>query len=173
MFFRCYQNTTIVTVDKSSSDSGSVNSKKATVKTLKKEVVEIYISRDENVEDPNPKPNGRNTIKVQHIPNSTNTIILKSPNNNQMMLTVRTERNTNDLSYVSSDNHPSSSSHISSKYSQKKYKTLKYQYSCVMCDAKFMNKCSLTIHQVQHIKSDRSSCSVFMAELTDRIQEKK
>ncbi|KAL4088882.1 hypothetical protein QTP88_023966 [Uroleucon formosanum] len=32
----CCQNTTIVTVNKSSSDSGSVNSKKATVKTLKK-----------------------------------------------------------------------------------------------------------------------------------------
>jgi len=85
-----------VTVSKSSPDKGSINSKKATVKTLKKEGDVIYISSDESVEESNTKPNGCDIIKVQDISNSTNTISPKSPHDNQMMLTVKTKRNTND-----------------------------------------------------------------------------
>jgi len=76
LFFRCYQNTRgVVTASKSSSDSGSTNSEKATVKTLKKEAVEIDFSSDESVEEPKPKQNGHNIIEVQDIPSSTKSII--------------------------------------------------------------------------------------------------
>ncbi|XP_060869866.1 uncharacterized protein LOC132944507 [Metopolophium dirhodum] len=164
---RCYQNTrVVVTASKSSSDSGSINSEKATVKTLKKEAVEIDISSDESVEESKTKPNGCDTIEVQDIPSSSKIIIPNSPHDNQTTLTVKTEWNADDLSLVSSDDHSSSSAHCPPKYSPPKNKALKYQYVCVICDAQFMSKCSLTMHQVQHIKSDRSSYSVFMAALT-------
>jgi len=159
----------VVTVSKSSSDSGSINSEKATVKTLKKEAVEIYISSDESVEESKTKPNGCDTIEVQDIPSSTKTIIPNSPHDNQTTLTVKTEWNADDSSLVSSDDLSSSSTNCPTcpqKYSPPKNKALKYQYVCVICDAQFMSKCSLTMHQVQHIKSDRSSYSVFMAALT-------
>jgi len=154
----------VVTVSKSSSDSGSINSEKSTVKTLKKEAVENYISSDESVEESKTKPNGCNTVK--DIPSSTKTIIPKSSHDNQTTLTIKTEWNADDLSQVSSDDHSSNSANCPPKYSPKKDKALKYQYVCVICDAQFMSKCSLTMHQVQHIKSDRSSYSVFMAALT-------
>ncbi|XP_022177319.1 uncharacterized protein LOC111038502 [Myzus persicae] len=162
---RCYQNTrVVVTVSKSSSDSGSINSEKSTVKTLKKEATENYISSDESVEESKAKPNGCNTVK--DIPSSTKTIIPKTSHDNQTTLTIKTEWNADDLSQASSDDHSSSSANCPPKYSPKKDKALKYQYVCVICDAQFMSKCSLTMHQVQHIKSDRSSYSVFMAALT-------
>lgn len=167
MFFRCYQNTRgVVTASKSSSDSSSINSEKASVKAFKKEAVEIYISSDESGEEPKPKQNGCNIIEVQDIPSSTKTIIPNSLHENQTMLTVNTEWNADDLSQVSSDDHSSSSAHCPPNYSPQKNTSLKYEYVCVICDAQFMSKCSLTMHQVQHIKSDRSSYSVFMAALT-------
>jgi len=157
----------VVTVSKSSSDSGSVNSEKATAKTLKKkEVIDNYISSDESVEDLKTKPNGSDSVEVQDIPSSSKTTIPKSPHDNQTTLTIKTEWKADDLSQVSSDDHSSRSAHCPPKYSPKKDKALKYQYVCVICDAQFLSKCSLTMHQVQHIKSDRSSYSVFMAALT-------
>jgi len=71
------------------------------------------------------------------------------------MLTVKTKQKADDLSQFYSDNHSSSSANFPPKYSTKKNKSLKYQYVRVICDAQFMNKLSLTIHQVEHIKSDR------------------
>ncbi|XP_015368539.1 PREDICTED: uncharacterized protein LOC107165007 [Diuraphis noxia] len=165
---RCYQNTrAVVIASKSSSDSGSINSDKSTVKILKKkEVIENYISSDESVEESKTKPNGYNAVEVKDIPRSTKSTIPKSPHNNQTTLTIKTEWNANDLSQVSSDDNSSKSAHCPPKYSPKKDQALKYQYVCVICDAQFLSKCSLTMHQVQHIKSDRSSYSVFMAALT-------
>lgn len=164
---RCYQNTrVVVTVSKSSSDSSSLNSEKAVVKTSKKEAVENCISSDESIEESKTKPIGCDTVQVQDIPSSTKTIIPNSPPKNQTTLTIKTEWNADDLSQVSSDDLSSSSANCPPKYSAQKDKALKYQYVCVICDAQFMSKCSLTMHQVQHIKSDRSSYSVFMAALT-------
>lgn len=156
-----------MTASKSSSDSGSINSEKSTVKTLKKkEVIENYISSDESIEESKTKPNDYVAVEVKDIPSSTKTTIPKSPHDNQTTLTIKTEWNANDLSQASSDDHSSRSAHCPPKYSPKNDKALNYQYVCVICDAQFLSKCSLTMHQVQHIKSDRSSYSVFMAALT-------
>jgi len=168
---RCYKNTrVVVTVSKSSSDSGSLSSEKINVKTLKKEAAENLISSDESVEESKTKskskPVGYNTVQVQDIPSSTKTVIPNSSHDNQATLTIKTEWKTNDLSQNNSDGHLSSSTHSLPKYTPQNNEPLKYQYVCVICDAQFLSKCSLTMHQVQHIKSDRSSYSVFMAALT-------
>jgi len=163
-----------VTVSKSSSDSGLLSSEKLIVKAIKKETVENVISGDGSVGELKtkskpklkPKPIGCNTVQVQDIPSSTNTIIPNSPQDNQATLTIKTEWKTSDSSQISSDDQSSSSAHSLPKYSPQNNEALKYQYVCVICDAQFLSKCSLTMHQVQHIKSDRSSYNVFMAALT-------
>lgn len=106
---------------------------------------------------------------VQDIPDSTNTNIPNLPHDNQLISTIKTEWNINNISQVTSDVLSISSAHCISKYRQKENKADKYQYVCVICDERFSNKCSLTMHQVQHIKSDRSSYVVFMAALAHTV----
>lgn len=154
-------------VSKSPSDSGSTNSEKMVKTTFKKETIETLVSNDEGAEEVKSKIMGSET--VQDIPNSTKTIISNLPHDNQTTLTIKTEWNADDISQASSDDQSSNSTNCLSKYrekaEEKEIKAVKFQYVCVICDEHFMSKCLLTMHQVQHIKSDRSSYGVFMAAL--------
>lgn len=153
-------------VSKSLSDSGSTNSEK--IGKIKKEVIENLVSNDKGIEEIKPKTIDSKTVQVQNIPDSTKTIISNLPHDNQTTstLTIKTEWNADDISQASSDDQSSNSAHCLSKFGEKESKTVKFQYVCVICDEHFGNKCLLTMHQVQHIKSDRSSYGVFMASLT-------
>lgn len=112
------------------------------------------------------KINTTNIIKIQDIPNSTKSSIPKIEHDSQFMSSIKTECNADDISLVSSDDQSSNSAHCISKFKHKENKAEKY--ICVICDKQFSSKCLLTMHQVQHIKSDRSSYGVFMAALTTR-----
>lgn len=154
-------------VSKSPSDPSSTSSEKM-VKT-KKEALENFVSNDEGVEEVKSKLMDSKIVQVQDIPNSTNTIISNLPHDNQTTLTIKTEWNADDISQGSSDDQSSNSAHGLPKYGEKaeerENKAVKFQYVCVICDEHFRSKCLLTMHQVQHIKSDRSSYGVFMAAL--------
>jgi len=168
---RCYTNTRVVENNmlKSPSDSSMCSSNSAKtvpIKRIKKEALNTCISDDETTEET--KTVAKSTIlPVQNIPpDSTKTDIPNPPHDNRLPLpTVKAEWNADDLSQASSDDQSSSSTHCHPKYRYKENKSLKYQYFCVICDERFLSKCLLTMHQVQHIKSDRSSYRVFMAEL--------
>lgn len=151
------------TISKSVSDSGSMSSDK-TAKT-KKEALENCISSDESLEEMKLKSFSNNTVK--DIPCSSKTITPNVPHDNQT-LTIKTEWE-GDISPVSSDNQLTSSAQSFQNYEPKENVDLNYQYVCVICDKRFINKCLLTIHQVQHIKSDRSSYGVFMAALARTV----
>jgi hypothetical protein len=151
-------------ISKSVSDSGSTSSDK-TVKT-KKETLENCISSDESVEEMKPKL-FNNNIVVKDIPSSTKTITPNLPQDNQT-LTIKTEWN-GDISSVSSDNQSTSSAQSLQNYESRENMDLNYQYVCVICDKRFISKCLLTMHQIQHIKSDRSSYGVFMAALARTV----
>lgn len=112
-----------------------------------------------------PKTIDRMTFQVQDIPDSTKTNIPNLPHDNQSKPTIKMEWNADNISQVSSNNQPSISPNCLSKYQYKENKELKYQYFCVICDERFVSKCLLTMHQVQHIKSDRSSYKFFIASL--------
>lgn len=111
-----------------------------------------------------PKTIVTKTVKVQDIPNSTKSSIPKVEHDNRLMSSIKTEWNADDI-LVSSDDQSSNSAHCNSKSKHKENKVVKYAYVCVICDERFSSKCLLTMHQVQHIKSDRSSYGVFMAAL--------
>lgn len=115
-----------------------------------------------------PKTIDSMTFQVQDIPDSTKTNIPNLPQNNQSKPTIKMEWNADDISQVSSDDQSSISTHCLSKYQYKENKELKYQYVCVVCDERFVSKCLLTMHQVQHIKSDRSSYKFFIASLPQK-----
>lgn len=149
-------------ISKSVSDSGSMSSEKP-VKT-KKEALENCVSSDESVEETKPKPFNNITV-VKDIPSSTKTITPKLPHDNQSTITIKTEWKADDISQVTSDNQSTSSAQSLQKYEPKENKDVNYKYVCVICDKRFSSKCLLTMHQVQHIKSDRSSYGVFMAAL--------
>lgn len=137
-----------------------------TDKMIKKEVAENCVSSDESVEETKLELIDCKTVQIQDIPNSTNTSdILNLPKDNPLITTIKTEWSADDTSQVSSDDQSSSSSHCLPKYQEKHNKAVTYQYFCVICDEQFQSKCLLTMHQVQHIKSDRSSYGVFMAAL--------
>lgn len=143
----------------------SNSAKTMPVKRIKKEALENCISGDESAEETKTVEN-TTILPVQSIPDSTKTDIPNPSHDNRLPLpTVKAEWNADDLSQVSSDDQSSSSTHCHPKYGYKENRSLKYQYFCVICDERFLSKCLLTMHQVQHIKSDRSSYSVFMAEL--------
>jgi len=146
------------------SSACSSNSEKTTpVKTTKKEVLNNCISGNESTEE-------TKTIHSVHqnIPDSTKPDDIPNlPHDDRPSPTiVKTEWNADELSQASSDDQSSSSTHYhSTKYQYKENGSSKYQCTCVICDERFSSKCLLTMHQVQHIKSDRSSYGVFMAAL--------
>lgn len=123
------------------------------------------MSSDESVEDIKPKSTDGKTVQVQDIPDNTKIIIPNLPHDNQSMSTIKTEWNVDDTSQVSSDDQSSNSTHCHPKYNPKENKNVRLPYVCVICDERFSSKCLLTMHQVHHIKSDRSSYGVFMAAL--------
>jgi len=154
---------------KSPSDSSacSSNSEKTTpIKTTKKEeVLDNRISGNESAEE-------TKTVHPVHqnIPDSTKPDDIPNlPHDDRPPPPppiVKTEWNADELSQASSDDQSSSSTHShSTKYQYKENGSTKYQCACVICDERFSSKCLLTMHQVQHIKSDRSSYGVFMAAL--------
>lgn len=165
-YFRCYTNTRVVVNNsKSSSDSSSSNSEK-TVKMTKKDRLENCISSDESVVETKSELIDNVIAKFEDIPDSTNINVPNLPQGNQSTTTtIKMEWNASDVFQGSSDDQSSSSVHCEPKYKPKEHKSDKYQYICVICDEKFSSKCLLTMHQVQHIKSDRSSYGVFMAAL--------
>lgn len=157
-------------ISKSSSDSGSSNSERAVLsKNVKKEAVENCVSQDANFEKmtKSPKPLYK-TVKVHDIPNSTKTEIPSLPPDNQTLPSIKTEMIADDISKISSADNQSNSALSFSKDIHKETNAAKYQYMCVVCDERFTSKCLLTMHQVQHIKSDRSCYGVFMAALATR-----
>jgi len=151
----------------SNTSTCSLNSEKTIpVKTPKKETLNNCVSSDESIEEM--KMINSKTIHPVHqdIPDSTKIDIPNPSHNKQSPLPiVKIEWNADDLSQASSDDQSSSSINCHSKYRDKENKSLRYQYVCVICDERFVSKCLLTMHQVQHIKSDRSSYRVFMAAL--------
>lgn len=166
--YRCYTNTRVVNISKSSSssDSGSSHSDKTVKTAIKKEFPDNSVSSDDSVDEKKEKTKDGKTVKTQDIPNSSSTIIPNQlPHDNSAMSTIKTEWNADDASQGSSDDQSSSSVNCLSKYTLKENKAVKYQYVCVICDEQFSSKCLLTMHQVQHIKTDRSSYGVFMAAL--------
>lgn len=147
-------------ISKSSSDSSSSNSEKIPFNTINKEDIENSINSNEYLEDIKPKTIAIKTVQVKDIPNSTKTTIPKLDHDNQSIPNIKTEWNADDISLVSSDDQLSDSTHCLLKN-----KVIKYAYVCVVCDERFSSKCLLTMHQVHHIKSDRSSYGLFMAAL--------
>lgn len=166
-FFRCYTNTRVVIIPKSSSsDSGSSNSEKSAKTTIKKEAPENCVSSDDSIDETRQKLKDGKTVKIHDIPNSSTTVIPnRLPPDNPVTSTVKSEWTADDISLPSSDDQSSNSAHCLTNYTQKENLAVKYQYVCVICDEQFTSKCLLTMHQVQHIKSDRSSYGVFMAAL--------
>lgn len=166
-YFRCYTNTRVVANNsKSSSDSSSSTPDKTIIKTIKKEALENGVSEsDESIEEIKLKSTDSTPVKVENIPDSTKTNVPNSSQDNQPVPTLKTEWNGDNASQISSDDQSSSSAQCLPKYSTKEHKSARLKYVCVICDERFSNKCLLTIHQVQHIKSDRSSYGVFMAAL--------
>ncbi|VVC43024.1 Hypothetical protein CINCED_3A011210 [Cinara cedri] len=163
---RCYTNTRVVHISKSSlSDSGSSNSEKPAKTTIKKEAIENCVSSDDSVDERKQKTKDGKTVQITNIPNSSTTNIPDLPHEDPAVSTIKAEWNADDMSQGSSDDQSSSSVNCLSDYSLQENKTVKYQYVCVICDEQFSSKCLLTMHQVQHIKTDRSSYGVFMAAL--------
>lgn len=126
------------------------------------------------------KPNTSCREIVQDIPNSTNDETSYIPQDNQSTSTIEEEWNANDISQVSPDYQCSNVKyepkyeHSDIKYEPKyEHSDIKYEpkenksgkYVCVICDERFSNKCSLTLHQVQHIKANRNTYGVFVAAL--------
>jgi len=139
--------------------SPSSPEKTISVKRIKREAPE---SSDESVAEVKSETFACKT--VQDIPVSTNTNVPNIPHANQLNTTIKMEWKASDVSRVSLENQSLNSSDCLSKYKPKENKT-QYQYVCVICDERFSSKCLLTMHQVQHIKSDRSCYGVFMAAL--------
>lgn len=117
-----------------------------------------------------PRINGDSSTTQIHVtPKSTNTNIPIIPQDNQSLPTIKTELIADDVSLTFLDDQLSSSIFGLSNDRFNKNNTIKFnQYVCVICDEQFSRKSLLTLHQVQHIKSDRSCYRVFMAALTAR-----
>lgn len=135
---------------------------------IKEEASVKCVGSDESVEETKPK-SFNNNIVTKNIPNSTKTTIQNPPHGNQSTLTIKTEWKADGVSQVSSGNQSTSTAQCHQNYESKENKDMIYKYVCVICDKRFMSKCLLTIHQVQHIKSDRSSYGVFMAALARTV----
>lgn len=157
--FRCYTNTRVAA--NSFPDSSLSSSEKSnSPKKIKTEAPEISVSSNESVKEVKPETFACKT--VQDIPVSTNTKVPNVPHANQLNTTIKMEWKASDVSQVLSDDQSPNSTHCLSK---RKLIENMSQYVCVVCDERFSNKCLLTMHQVQHIKSDRSCYGLFMAAL--------
>lgn len=120
----------------------------------------VSSSESSGVEEAKPNTIYRKTVQ-RHIPYSTNDETSSLPQDNQPTLPIKQEWNADD---ISSDDQYSSSGHSDIKYEPKENKS-SAKYVCVICDDRFSNKCSLTLHQVQHIKENRSTYGLFAAAL--------
>ncbi|XP_050522489.1 uncharacterized protein LOC126895064 [Daktulosphaira vitifoliae] len=162
---RCYINTR-VTENKTAKSISSIedsNTDLSPCNLFEKETSENFKNISlESIEKPYFKTeNNYNTSSDFNIINCT-TKCNSNELTNQLILS--TKREIKDDSSLSFDKGKTLSLGISNIKKNENCSS-NYQYFCVICDERFSSKCLLTVHQVQHIKSDRSSYGVFMAAL--------